>query len=301
MLTFPNLNKENIKEIYEIGDELGRGAFSIVVEAVQKSTNRLVAIKIVDKKNTSPKQMYDELSVMSNLHHENIVEYIEMFNRNNGYHVIMERINGGELFDRIIQYETYNEVEAARVMNQALSALKHMHDLEYVHRDLKPENLLLSSKERDATIKLADFGFATKFKEGGLRSVVGTPPYMAPELVRLRGGNRDFPSYDKKVDCWSIGIILYILLSGVHPFQMDDDEVMMQTIESGTWDWIGTTWDHVSDEAKDLIRHLIEPDPNVRYTIDEALDHPWTKGSFGTNNLSSAQEQLRKFQAKKKN
>jgi len=161
-LEFPKINKKPIKEFYEVGDELGRGAFSIVVDAVQKSTDRPVAIKIVDKKNTTPKQMYDELLVMSNLHHENIVEYIEMFNRTDGYYVVLERINGGELFDKIIELQSYGETDAARVMFQALSALKHMHDLDYIHRDIKPENLLLSSKENISNIKLADFGFSIK-------------------------------------------------------------------------------------------------------------------------------------------
>jgi len=300
MLEFPNLNKKNIRDFYDVGDELGRGAFSIVVEAMQKSSERSVAIKIVDKKNTTPKQMYDELLVMSNLHHENIVEFIEMFNRNNGYYVVLERINGGELFDRIIEYESYNETEAVRVMTQALSALKHMHDLDYLHRDLKPENLLLSSKERTASIKIADFGFSCKVKKNGLRAVVGTPPYMAPELVRLRSGSKELPGYDKKVDCWSIGVILYILLSGIHPFQIDDEEEMLENIESGQWEWIGETWEKISEEAKDLIRHLMDPDPETRYSIDQALDHPWSKGSFEGNNLTGAQEQIRKFQARKR-
>jgi len=238
---------------------------------------------------------------MSNLLHENIVEYIEMFNRNNGYYVVIEIINGGELFDRIIEYESYSESEAARVMQEALSGLKHMHDLDYIHRDLKPENLLLSSKERDANIKIADFGFSCKMKKNGLRAVVGTPPYMAPELVRLRSGNKELPGYDSKVDCWAIGVILYILLSGIHPFQIDDEDKMLENIESGKWEWEGSHWEKISEEAKDLITHLMDPDPETRFTIDQALSHSWTRGSFETDStLSGAQEQIRKFQAKKR-
>jgi len=300
-LEFPKINKKPIKEFYEVGDELGRGAFSIVVEAVQKSTDRQVAIKIVDKKNTTPKQMYDELLVMSNLHHENIVEFVEMFNRTDGYYVVLERINGGELFDRIIELQSYSESEAVFVMFQALSALKHMHDLDYVHRDLKPENLLLSSKDPSSNIKIADFGFSAKMKPNGLRSIVGTPPYMAPELLRLRSGNKKVPGYDKKVDTWSIGIILYILLSGAHPFQLDDEEEMMENIEAGEWEWIGDEWENISDDVKDLIRHLMDPDPQTRYSIDQALEHPWiTSGHTNNSPLTGAQEQIRKFQARKR-
>jgi len=244
--------------------------------------------------------MYDELLVMSNLSHENIVEFIEMFNRTDGYYVILERINGGELFDRIIELQSYSELEAERVMFQSLSALKHMHDLDYIHRDLKPENLLLESRDPSSNIKLADFGFAAKIKPNGLRSVVGTPPYMAPELVRLRTGNKKMPGYDKKVDSWAIGIIFYILLSGVHPFQIDDEDEMLDNIEIGEWQWIGDEWEQISEDAKDLITHLMDPDPETRYSIDQALAHPWLSSEKTTAPLTNAQEQIRKFQARKR-
>jgi len=186
-------------------------------------------------------------------------------------------------------------------MTQALSAIKHIHQLGYVHRDLKPENLLLSSNDEHGNIKLADFGFATKTREKGLRSVVGTPPYMAPELVILRSGDKKLPGYGKEIDLWSIGIILYILLSGIHPFQIDEEDEMLTNIESGQWEWLGDQWDLVSDGAKDLIKGLIEPDPKIRLTVDQALTHPWIAGSANNSgNLTGAQEKIRKFQARKK-
>jgi len=137
-------------------------------------------------------------------------------------------------------------------------------------------------------------------KPNGLRSVVGTPPYFAPELVHLRTGDKEAPGYDKKVDSWAIGIILYILLSGVHPFQVDDDEVMYELIE-GELEWIGDEWERISDEAKDLIRHLIDREPQTRFDIDQALEHPWII-SGGTNNNAPlrVQENMRKLQAKKR-
>jgi len=254
----------------------------------------------VDKKNTTPKQMYDELAVMSNLAHDNIVRFFEIFNRPDGYYVILERINGGELFDRIIALQSYTESQAVRVMRQALNAIKHMHDLDFIHRDLKPENLLLSSQEEDANIKLADFGFTAKIKEKGLRSIVGTPPYMAPELVRLRSGNKRIPGYGKSVDNWALGVILYILLSGMHPLQIDDEEEMLDNIEKGEWEWLGD-WDKVSEEAKDLIRRLMDPNYESRLTVDQALEHPWITGEVTSEeNLTGAQEMIRKFQARKK-
>jgi len=103
------------------------------------------------------------------------------------------------------------------------------------------------------------------------------------------------------VDTWSIGIILYILLSGAHPFQMDDEEEMMENIETGEWEWIGEEWENISDDVKDLIRHLMDPDPQTRYSIDQALEHPWiTSGNMNNLPLTGAQELIRKFQAKKR-
>jgi len=245
--------------------------------------------------------MYDELAVMHAVQHENIVEYIEMFNRPDGYYVILERINGGELFDRIIELQTYTETEASTTIRQAFAALNHMHQIGYVHRDLKPENLLLSSRDANASIKLADFGFTSKMRENGLRSVVGTPPYMAPELVKLRSKDKKIPSYGLEVDAWSIGIILYILLSGIHPFQIDDEDEMLDNIEVGEWEWMGDNWDQVSDDAKDLIRRLMDPNPRSRLTIEEALNHPWiVQNNRNDSNLASTQEQIRKFQARKR-
>jgi serine/threonine protein kinase len=302
IVEFPKLNRSRqIKEYYEIGDEIGRGAFSIVVEGVQKISNRPVAIKIVDKKHTTAKQMMDELAVMSHLIHEHIVEYVEVFNRSDGYYVVIERIYGGELFDRIIELNNYSEAEAVNAMRQTFTAIKHIHDNDFVHRDLKPENLLLASRDSNVNIKIADFGFASKIKDKGLRSVVGTPPYMSPELVILRHGDKSLPGYSKPVDCWSIGVILYILLSGIHPFQLEDEDEMLDNIEKGEWEWIGEQWDEVSEGAKDLIKGLINPDPNTRLTVDQALAHPWiTGGQAASNPLSGARENIKKFQAKKR-
>jgi len=245
--------------------------------------------------------MLDELAVMSEIRHDHIVEFVEVFNRTDGYYVVIERIYGGELFDRIVDLSNYTEAEASAVMLETFHAIKHMHDLDYVHRDLKPENLLLASRESNVNIKIADFGFASKMKEKGLRSVVGTPPYMAPELVKLRSGDKSLPGYGKGVDAWSLGVILYILLSGMHPFQIDDEDEMLDNIEVGMWEWLGEGWENVSEPAKNLIVGLMCPDPNVRLTVEQAINHPWfTEGQSQTSILAGAQEQIRKFQARKK-
>jgi len=241
--------------------------------------------------------MFNEISVMAAVNHPNTIKYIEMFEDHHDYYVVLERISGGELFDKIIELSVYEEAEAAIAIQQALSAIQYMHELGYVHRDLKPENLLLSSAEPNAQIKIADFGFATKI-EDELSDYLGTPPYMAPELIALYDESV-IGFYGKPVDIWALGCILYILLSGLHPFQMEDEDEMMDLISSGQLDWLGDGWDDVSEGAKDLVTKMIHYDPSTRITAGEALEHPWIR-EVGSKNILHVQGSLRKFQVRKK-
>lgn len=207
-------------------------------------------------------------------------------------------ISGGELFDRIIALSRFSEKEAASAMRQALIGLKHMHEQHLAHRDLKPENLLLSSKEPDASIKLADFGFSREVKGSrDCHDMVGTPEYMAPELVALR--DKDV-GYGKPVDIWAMGVVLYILLSGIHPFQMEDEEQMLSNIQSGKWRWLGNNWGKVSQAAKDIITHMMDPNPETRYTVEQCLDSPWLREEQSDAELGGVAHEIRRFQAKKK-
>jgi len=297
-VTFPKENKDAIKDVYRLGEELGSGAFSVVVKATHKDSGETFAVKIVDKNSTGRKEMYDEISVMAQLEHANIVNFKEIFDRKDGYYVVLEFITGGELFDRIIELQRYSEKEAAHVMRQALHGLKHMHDKALAHRDLKPENLLLSSKDANATIKLADFGFSRKTTTGNdCHEMVGTPEYMAPELIAQR--DRD-AGYSKPVDIWAMGVVLYILLSGIHPFQMEDEEMMMNNIQAGRWRWLGSNWAKVSEAAKDLIQHMMEVNPATRFTVDQCLGHKWLREEQSDTELGGVAVEIRRFQAKKK-
>lgn len=205
-------------------------------------------------------------------------------------------IDGGELFDRIIELHHYNEKEAARLFKQILQAVAHLHEKGICHRDLKPENLLLSSRAEDAVVKVADFGFAANCKVNPeMTALVGTPPYMACELVFLR--HQDDGGYSIQVDMWSLGVILYILLSGIHPFQLDDEEEMLTNIENCQWGWVGDAWKTISKEGKDMVMRLLEPDPRRRLTAKQALEHPWL--SINSEEKIDTEE-LRRFQARRK-
>jgi len=238
---------------------------------------------------------------MSQLTHPNLVTFREIFEGPEHFFVVLELVTGGELFDRIIELQRYSEKDAVHVMCQALAGLKHMHDKKIAHRDLKPENLLLSSKEPGATVKVADFGFATKVTtDHELLQLVGTPPYFAPELSALRDETVNV-GYGRPVDVWSMGVILYILLSGIHPFQIADEDLMLDNIQNGKWNWVGPNWPRISAEAKDLIVNMMTLDPNNRYTIDQCLTHTWmTAGMASSEDLSKVADEIKKMQAKKR-
>jgi serine/threonine protein kinase len=171
-----------------------------------------------------------------------------------------------------------------------------LHEKGICHRDLKPENLLLSNTSADAVVKVADFGFAANCKVNpDMTALVGTPPYMACELVFLR--HQEDGGYSIQVDMWSLGVILYILISGIHPFQLDDEEEMLCNIENAQWGWVGDAWKSISKEAKDLVSRLLEPDPTKRLTAKQALEHPWL--SINVEDKIDTEE-LRKFQARRK-
>jgi len=294
----PKLNSTSVADLYDLGDQLGSGAYSVVLKATDKKTGRDWAVKVVSKESTKVDDMRSELQVMSLLDHDNIVGFKEVFDHTDGYYVVLELISGGELFDRIIELRRFTEKDAAQTLRQAFLALKHMHERGLAHRDIKPENLLLSSKDPNATIKLADFGFAATCPaaESGLVDLLGTPEYMAPELVRLR---HDDGSYGRAVDIWALGVVLYVLLSGIHPFQQEDEDAMLDNIEHARWKWLGRNWDKVSAEAKDLITQMLNPDPTARPSVDQCLQHAWFSNTLDVS-LQEVAEELKKFQARKR-
>lgn len=176
--------------------------------------------------------------------------------------------------------------------------IENIHSKKICHRDLKPENLLLSNKESDAIVKIADFGYSSYcLEENSMTDLVGTPAYMSCELVFLRHVSEG--GYGIEVDMWSLGVILYILLSGIHPFQIENEEEMLVNIENANWAWVGSVWSDVSKQAKDLITKLLQPDPKIRITASQALKHPWIADKVPEEKLEIINE-LRKFQARRK-
>lgn len=285
---------------YRLGDELGEGAFSVVKLVFSKKTGEKYAAKCVtriDLPRDDEESLLQEVDILKSLDHQNIVKYIDFFVEENSYYLILEYLEGGELFDRIVQKTCYTEKEARDVVILILNAIKYIHDLHIAHRDLKPENLLLTSKRDDASVKIADFGFAVKgASEKVLTTQCGTPGYVAPEILN------NVP-YDKSVDMWSIGVITYVLLGGYPPFHEENQKALFKKIRKGDFEFHPEYWNSVSEEAKDLIRSLLRVDSSTRLTCDQALQHPWIMKEaheLEKRDLGKSLEGLRKYQTNKK-
>jgi len=294
-------------ELYSLGPLLGSGSFSRVHLCTEKVTNKEWAVKIVEKETKIDEEdrmaiIMTEINILRVIDHPNVVKLKDIFETEKAFFIVMEIINGGELFDRIVELKNYTEKEASKIIVQILSAVGHLHSKNIVHRDLKPENLLLSSKEHNSAIKVTDFGLSQIFVKGEpmeMDKAVGTPGYLAPEVLGMLDTGEP---YGKEIDLWSIGVILYILLCGFPPFFGDSDDDVYDKIVSNDWKFISPYWDSVSDSAKSLIRGLMTPDPRSRFSVQQALAHPWI-ANFENNNgvhLDEAIVQLKKFNARRK-
>lgn len=288
-------------ELYERGDELGSGSFSIVYNAKHRESQVEYAIKFVPRKDLHPSDavaLQDEITALKTLHDcPYIVTLHDVFEEPDNLYVVLERMHGGDLIDRIIDKAHYTEADAKEVTKKLLLGVKHCHDQRIANRNLKPENLLLVSQESDTDVKISDFGYAKKVLfENALRTQCGTEGYVAPEILSHK------PAYDVSCDIWSLGVILYIVLGGYRPFRGNSDDVMKQ-IRYGEYEFHKKYWGHVSSQAKDLIKRMLTVDPDERITAKEALESTWITADdsrLGKIDLHQNQEQLKGFKGKDK-
>ncbi|KAL4649003.1 serine/threonine-protein kinase D3 isoform X1 [Arapaima gigas] len=267
--------KENvdISSVYQIfADEvLGSGQFGIVYGGKHRKTGRDVAIKVIDKMRFPTKQesqLRNEVAILQNLHHPGIVNLECMFETPERVFVVMEKLHG-DMLEMILSSEKSKLPERLTkfLVTQILVALRHLHSKNIVHCDLKPENVLLASAEPFPQVKLCDFGFARIIGEKSFRrSVVGTPAYLAPEVLRSKG-------YNRSLDMWSVGVIIYVSLSGTFPFNEDED--INDQIQNAAFMYPSNPWKEISMEATDLINNLLQVKMRKRYSVDKSLSHPW--------------------------
>ncbi|XP_034753683.1 calcium/calmodulin-dependent protein kinase type II subunit gamma isoform X47 [Etheostoma cragini] len=286
---------------YQLYEELGKGAFSIVRRCVKKSTGQEYAAKIINTKKLSARdhqKLEREARICRLLKHSNIVRLHDSISEEGFHYLVFDLVTGGELFEDIVAREYYSEADASHCINQILESVSHIHQHDIVHRDLKPENLLLASKMKGAAVKLADFGLAIEVQgdQQAWFGFAGTPGYLSPEVLRK-------DPYGKPVDIWACGVILYILLVGYPPFWDEDQHKLYQQIKAGAYDFPSPEWDTVTPEAKNLINQMLTINPAKRITADQAIKHPWVCQRSTVASMMHRQETvecLRKFNARRK-
>jgi len=201
--------------------------------------------------------------------HPNIIKFYESYIDTKYVHIVTELCKGGEFFDYIIEKKRFGEAETCRMMRAMLSAIQHLHSYGIAHRDLKPENFMLKDKASDAELKLIDFGLSTRFlkDETHMHSMVGTPYYIPPEV--LKG------DYTMKCDVWSLGVIMYIMLCGYPPFNGDDNKTIFQGVMNNEPQFTDKIWSRVSTGCKDLLKAMLQKNPDMRPNIEECLNFQW--------------------------
>uniref|UniRef100_A0A4W3HBJ7 calcium/calmodulin-dependent protein kinase n=1 Tax=Callorhinchus milii TaxID=7868 RepID=A0A4W3HBJ7_CALMI len=288
-------------EEYQLYEELGKGAFSVVKRCVKTLIGQDYAAKIINTKKLSARdhqKLEREARICRLLKHANIVRLHDSIAEEGHHYLVFDLVTGGELFEDIVAREYYSEADASHCIQQILEAVLHCHQMGIVHRDLKPENLLLASKSKGAAVKLADFGLAIEV-EGDQQAwfgFAGTPGYLSPEVLRK-------DPYGKPVDLWACGVILYILLVGYPPFWDEDQHRLYQQIKAGAYDFPSPEWDTVTPEAKDLINKMLTINPSKRISAAEVLKHPWISHRATVASCMHRQETvdcLKKFNARRK-
>ncbi|CAN1226851.1 Calcium-dependent protein kinase 34 [Linum grandiflorum] len=267
---------EDVKSIYSIGKELGRGQFGVTHLCTQKANGQQYACKTIAKRKLVNKEDLEdvrrEVQIMHHLTGQpNIVELKGAYEDKHSVHLVMELCAGGELFDRIIAKGHYTERAAASLLRTIVEIVHTCHSMGVIHRDLKPENFLLLNKDESSPLKATDFGLSVFYKKSGevFKDIVGSAYYIAPEVLKRK--------YGPEADIWSIGVMLYILLSGVPPFWAESEHGIFNAILRGQVDFQTDPWPAISPQAKDLVRKMLNSDPKQRVSASQVLNHPWIK------------------------
>lgn len=254
------------------GTVLGAGTFSTCRKAIQKSTRREFAVKIIDKKKRQPTEEIEILFRYGS--HPNIMTLHEVYDDGSTVYLVTELMHGRELLDKILFHGYIGEAEAKSTMLSIVQVIEFLHSRGVVHRDLKPSNILFADQDASpASIRVADFGFAKQLthENGMLMTPCYTANFVAPEVLKKQG-------YDKACDIWSLGILLYTMLAGFPPFASspnDNGDAILARIENGSVSFQGPTWANVSAEAKAIILGMLHRDPSKRLDAQELMRHPW--------------------------
>lgn len=266
-------------DVYDLNDKLHKSSSAQIFSCTHKNTKQKYAVKIVandpTRKSVTGKSVSDaihhELAILRKVRHPCIMRVMDFFEDEDNFYLVMEYMEGGDVFDRIIDMQKYTEKDARDLARFLLEAVYLIHVKGIAHRDLKPQNILLKSKENNSDIKLADFGFAIRVHTPqSLTTRCGTPTYVAPEVLK------NIP-YDQSADMWSVGVILFVLLVGYPPFASENQNVLFQKIRTADYTFRANDWAGISSEAKELIANLLVVDPTQRWTARQSLECAWFK------------------------
>ncbi|XP_062202674.1 calcium-dependent protein kinase 29-like [Phragmites australis] len=292
---------EELLRRYQLGEELGRGEFGLTRRCTDTATGEEFACKSISKRrlrsSVDIEDVRREVAIMRSLPaHANVVRLREAFEDGDAVHLVMEVCEGGELFDRIVSRGHYTERAAAAVVRTIMEVVQHCHKNGVMHRDLKPENFLYANTSETSHLKVIDFGLSVCFKPGErFNEIVGSPYYMAPEVLQR--------NYGQEIDIWSAGVILYILLCGVPPFWAETDEGIARAIIRSNIDFGREPWPKVSENARDLVRKMLDPNPYSRLTAQQVLEHPWIQNASAAPNIplgEAVRSRLKQFTAMNK-
>uniref|UniRef100_A0A671NMQ5 non-specific serine/threonine protein kinase n=1 Tax=Sinocyclocheilus anshuiensis TaxID=1608454 RepID=A0A671NMQ5_9TELE len=291
------------EDVYKLQNEvLGEGAYAVVQTCINLVTNIEYAVKIIEKRpGHSRSRVFREVEMLYQCQgHRNILELVEYFEEEDKFYLVFEKLRGGSILTHIHRRQHFNEQEASIVVQDIASALDFLHNKGMAHRDLKPENILCEHSDRISPVKICDFDLGSGIKLNSDSSPISTPElltpcgsaeYMAPEVVEAF--NEEASMYDKRCDLWSLGVILYIMLSGYPPFvgRCGTDcgwdwgepcqacqSMLFESIQEGKYEFPEKDWAHISPAAKDLIIKLLVRDAKDRLSAAQVLQHPWVKG-----------------------
>ncbi|XP_043934874.1 caM kinase-like vesicle-associated protein [Protopterus annectens] len=274
-----------VTDKYDLGQIIKTEEFCEIFRAKEKSTGKTYTCKKFLKKDGRKvrKAAKNEIMILKMVRHPNILQLVDVYETRKEYFIFMELATGREVFDWILDQGYYSERDTSNVIRQVLEAVAYLHSLKIVHRNLKLENLVYFNRLKNSKIVISDFHLA-KLENGLIKEPCGTPEYLAPEVV---GRQR----YGRPVDCWAIGVIMYILLSGNPPFydETDDDDYenhdknLFRKILAGDYEFDSPYWDDISEAAKDLVGRLMDVDQDQRITAQEAISHEWISGNAASS------------------
>lgn len=258
------------KEQYKMGETIGYGGLSTTRKCYHKMTGEVRAVKVTKKEDLEygeRQKLLAEIEILKELDHPSICRIIDIFEDKKKFYFVQEYLSGGGLFDSLIQNVGFTEQASATIFRQLISAVAYLHSKKIAHRDIKPDNILFESNDA-LNIKVLDFGNSRKMGENeAMQGVYGTAYYVAPEVLTGK--------YDEKCDIWSMGVILYMLLSGNPPFNGQSDIQIIEAVKKGDFEIDGGVWDEITPSAKDLCLRMLTHDPSQRISAAESLNHPW--------------------------